>query len=90
MDWTEQEKKIAKELTQPETMKFLEKVFVQLKTSNGEELKKNIVALNNAQYGELMKVLYLVEKESKAKLNLIKKIASSPQAKKNMPTVAPR
>lgn len=90
MDWTEQEKKIAKDLTQPEVMQFLEKIFVQIKTQNGEEIKKNIVALNNAQYGELMKVLYLVEKESRAKLNLIKKIAATPKASKNIPTVAPR
>lgn len=77
MEWTEREKEIAKQLTQPEVKEFLEKILLRIDTQNGEELKKNIVALDDAQYGQLMKVLYLVKKENRAKLHLITRIATS-------------
>jgi len=85
MEWTEQERKLARELIQPGMKEFIHKVFVEIKTQNGEELKKNIVALDNARYGEIMKVLYLTEKENKAKLQLINAIARKPKEGKQAP-----
>ena len=75
--WTEQEIKLAKELTTPEILSFLQKVFVDIHTSNGDVLEKNIVALDDSEYGRLMKVLYLTRKENTAKINLLKKIANT-------------
>lgn len=75
MEWTEREIAIAKSLTEKETQDFLRKVFVDLHTENGEVLKKNIAALDDAVYGRLMKVLYMTRLENKEKINLIARVA---------------
>lgn len=87
--WTERDITVAKTLVDPETLAFLRKVFIETHTSNGDVLEKNIVALDNERYGELMKVLHLTKQESKAKIDLIQKIAKTkPEGK--APTKAPR
>lgn len=80
MVWTDREIVIAKQLSDPETMEFLRKVLVDLHTSKGAILEANIVPLDDAQYGRLMKVLYMTREENKEKLNLIKVIAKTKQS----------
>lgn len=80
--WTDRERELARQLENKEMKEFLEKIFVKLETQNGETLKKNIVALPDAEYGQLMKVLWLTKKENKAKLQLISQIAATPKEKK--------
>lgn len=89
MDWTEREITLAKTLQDPDMQGFLRKIFTEIKTQNGEELQKNIVALDDAEYGRLMKVHYLSTVENKAKINLIAKIAKMNGEKKNV-AIAPR
>lgn len=88
--WTEREIEIAKQLIEPETKAFLEKVFTKINTSNGEILEQNIVALDDAEYGRLMKVCYLARKENKAKIDLITKIARTKQGEQKTSAIAPR
>lgn len=90
MDWSEREISIAKMLQEPDTQAFLRKVFTQLVTQNGEELKKNVVALDDAEYGRLMKVHYLSTVENKAKLNLITKVSKMNATPKATVAIAPR
>lgn len=91
MDWSEKEIAIAKQLTEPDVLAFLNKVLTEIHTDNGEVLSKNVVALDDAEYGRLMKVHYLSRKENKAKISLIQKISKMKPAKENSPRpIAPR
>lgn len=90
MDWSEREIAIAKILQDPDTQNFLRKIFVQTVTSAGEVLEKNVVALDDAEYGRLMKVHYLAKEENKAKLNLIAKIAKTKTGENKSPATAPK
>lgn len=75
--WTDREIEIAKSLIIEDVQLFLKKVFVDIKTMDGlEVLEKNIVALNDEDYGKLMKIHYLAKEENKKKLALIKQIAN--------------
>lgn len=89
MEWTEREIAIAKQLQEPDVKAFLEKIFTQIVTSNGDVLAKNIVALDDAEYGRLMKVHHLSKTENKAKLDLIAKVAKK-DAGKPSSAIAPR
>jgi hypothetical protein len=80
MDWTEREIAIAKQLSEKDTQDFLRKVFVELHTQNGETLKMNVAALDDAEYGRLMKVLYMTRLENKEKINLIARISKTKPA----------
>jgi hypothetical protein len=80
MDWTEREIAIAKLLSEKDTQDFLRKVFVELHTQNGETLKMNVAALDDAEYGRLMKVLYMTRLENKEKINLIARISKTKPA----------
>ncbi len=73
--WSEREINIAKQLQEPATLAFLRKVFVDIATNKGEVLASNLVALDDAEYGRMMKVVYLAKEENKAKLNLIAKVS---------------
>ena len=77
MDWTEREIAIAKQLSEKDTQDFLRRVFVELHTENGEVLKRNVAALDDAEYGRLMKVLYMTRLENKEKINLIARISKT-------------
>lgn len=88
--WTERDIKIAQSLQDKDTQELLKKVFVDLQTYNGEEIKKNIVALDDAEYGRMMKVVYLTKKECEAKLNLLNKIAKTKKADEKKTPIAPR
>lgn len=89
--YTEREIIIAKQLSDPETMTFLRKVLVDLHTQKGEILKMNVTALDDAEYGRLMKVLYMTREENKEKLNLIKNISKMKyDSVENKKALAPR
>ena len=77
MDWTEREITIAKQLSEKDIQDFLRKVFVDLHTDKGEVLKANIAALDDAEYGRLMKVLYMTKLECREKINLIARISKT-------------
>lgn len=87
--WTNKERGIAKSLLEPDTMAFITKVFVDLKVAGVDtDLEKNIL-LDNDKYGELMKVVHLVGKENKHRINLIKQAAQTPK-KEGTTATAPR
>jgi len=88
MAWSDKERAIAKSLLEPNTSAFLKKVFTEIKVANGIELEleKNVAALDNEKYGELMKVVYLSKKENSHRLNLIQQIAQKPKEGKQTPT----
>lgn len=88
--WTEREIQIAKTLQDPTTAAFLKKVFTEIQTNNGEVLEKNIVALDDAEYGRLMKVNYLAKQENRARLDLIAKIAKTKSGEQKTAAMAPR
>jgi hypothetical protein len=90
MDWTEREIAVAKTLQEPDIQNLLKKVFTQIITSNGEILEKNVVALDDAEYGRIMKVHYLVKEEAKAKLNLIASISKKKVGEQKTGAIAPR
>ena len=91
--WSEREIAIAKQLNEPNTKAFLTKVFVELATNKGEVLASNVVALDDAEYGRIMKVVYLAKEENKAKLNLIAKVSNmkpTVDGEKKVSALAPR
>jgi len=71
MEFTEHEVSVMKVLAEVETFALLTKIFVDMPTANLAELDKNIVALSDAEYGQLMKVKYLREKDNKSRLEFI-------------------
>lgn len=77
-----------KGLSDPETLALLRKIFVDMPTANLAELDKNIVALPDAEYGQLMKVKYLREKDNKSRIEFIQKTTRIKNTK--TPTNAPR
>jgi len=91
--WTDKERGIAKQLLEPDVLAFIEKVFVKVSVAGGKDLKevlkKNVVALSNEEYGQLMKVVFLTGEENKHRINLIKQAAQEPKKKDTTPT-APR
>ena len=90
MEWTEREIAIAKSLSDKETQDFLRKVFVDIHTENGEVLKKNVAALDDAEYGRLMKVLYMTRIECKEKINLIARISKMNKSGEAPRAIAPK
>ena len=84
--WTDKERQIAKALNNEDTLAFLERIFVELLDSNEEKLKGNIVALPDAEYGQLMKVIYLSKIKNKNRLALIKSIAGGLKEVKKVAT----
>lgn len=90
MDWTEREIIIAKQLSGKETLDFLRKVFLDLHTQNGEVLKANIATLDDAEYGRLMKVLYMTRLENKEKINLVQRISKMKYGEQTAKPKAPR
>ena len=71
MQFSEHEQSIMRVLAEEETFALLTKIFVDMPTANLAELDKNIVALSDAEYGQLMKVKYLREKDNKSRLEFI-------------------
>ena len=74
MEFTEHEISVLKGIADEETLALLTKVFVDMPSANLAELDKNIVALPDAEYGQLMKVKWLTQKDNKSRIDFIKKI----------------
>ena len=89
MEFTEHEQSIMKVLAEAETFALLTKIFVDMPTANLAELDKNIVALSDAQYGQLMKVKYLREKDNKSRLEFIIK-ATKTRTTNSSGAIAPK
>ena len=91
MEWTEQERKIARELNRPDMKAFLEKIFLTINTSFSQNIKNDISlvsSMSDEEYGRLMKVLGLTKKENSARLQQITVLATAKKEKKKS-TVAP-
>ena len=78
-----------KVLAEEETFTLLTKIFIDMPTANLAELDKNIVALSDAKYGQLMKVKYLREKDNKSRLEFIIK-ATKTRTTNNSGAIAPK
>ena len=89
MEWSEREIAIAKQLCELETEAFLRKVFVELHTQKGKILEMNVAGLDDAEYGRLMKVLFLTREENKEKINLLKIISNKKQNTGEKKALAP-
>lgn len=78
-----------KTLADEETLALIQKIFIDMPSANFVELTKNIVALDNAQYGELMKVMYLTKKDNQSRINFIK-TQTKQKAERKAGTMAPK
>lgn len=82
MEFTEHEVSVLKGLADEETLALLKKVFIDMPSANLAALDKNIVALPDAEYGQLMKVKHLREKDNASRIDFIKKITKEKTTKK--------
>jgi len=89
MQFSEHEQSIMRVLAEEETFALLTKIFVDMPTANLAELDKNIVALSDAEYGQLMKVKYLREKDNKSRLEFIIKTTKT-RTTNNSGAIAPK
>ena len=89
MQFSEHEQSIMRVLAEEETFAVLTKIFVDMPTANLAELDKNIVALTDAEYGQLMKVKYLREKDNKSRLEFIIKTTKT-RTTNNSGAIAPK
>ena len=89
MEFSEHEQSLMRVLAEEETLALLKKIFVDMPTANLSELDKNIVALSDAKYGQLMKVKYLREKDNKSRLEFIIK-ATKTRTTNNSGAIAPK
>ena len=89
MQFSEHEQSIMRVLAEEETFALLTKIFVDMPTANLAELDKNIVALTDAEYGQLMKVKYLREKDNKSRLEFIIKTTKT-RTTNNSGAIAPK
>jgi hypothetical protein len=87
MTYTEREKQIAKGLNDPDTLALLEKVLTE-KYAAEEQSEKNVIALSNERYGEIMKVNFMVRQHVLNALRRIKTIAADKPV--SSPAIAPR
>ena len=89
MEFTEHEISVLRGIADEETLALLTKVFVDMPSANLAELDKNIVALPDAEYGQLMKVKYLTQKDNKSRIDFIKKITKE-KRERNAGVIAPK
>lgn len=89
MEFSEHELTVMKGISDPETMALLHKIFVDMPSANFAELSKNIVALDNREYGELMKIVYLTKKDNESRIEFIKK-ATKEKSDKPPKLLAPK
>jgi hypothetical protein len=87
MIYTEREKTIAKALNDVETLAFLEKVLTEKYTAE-EQSEKNVLALSNERYGEIMKVNFMVHQHVIGALRRVKTLAADKPT--TSPATAPR
>lgn len=89
MEFTEHELGVMKSLADEETIALLKKIFVDMPSANLAALDKNIVALPDAEYGQLMKVKYLTKQDNESRIDFIKKATKEKRVKENRP-LAPK
>jgi len=78
MTFTDTEKALARSLCEnPDMLAFLEKVFCPEREAVERELEKNVAALDDAEYGRLMKVTFLMRASFSTKLNLIRQMGGA-------------
>lgn len=77
ISFTDDDRALARNLAKsPETMAFLTRVFAPEDEPAEVELAKNVAALDDAEYGRLMKVIYITKQSFRTKLALLKKLGS--------------
>lgn len=89
MEFSEHELTVMKSIADEETLALLTKIFIDMPSANLAELDKNVVALTDAEYGQLMKVKYLREKDNKSRIEFIQKITKEKTERRNVP-LAPK
>ena len=67
----------------PNMLTFLEEMFIPEYSSLHSETEKNILALDDEQYGKAMKLFYVKRNENKAAIEEIKRLGANPNPKKN-------
>ena len=87
MTYTERDKQIAKTLNDPDTLAFLDKLLTE-KFSAEEQSEKNVIALSNERYGEIMKVNFMVREHVRGMLRRLKTL--SVDKPEQSPAKAPR
>ena len=86
--WTDREKGIAKQLLEPDVFAFIKKIFT---TINVDKTLAGNIALDDSEYGRLMKVEYLTRKNNKDRVNLIAKVSAMGEKKESKtPKIAPK
>jgi hypothetical protein len=82
MNFTDEDRKVAQELCKsPTTLAFLEKLFTPDEEPAEKELAKNVAALDDAEYGRMMKALYLMRTSFQLKLDQLKALGREPKGK---------
>ena len=89
MEFSEHELTVMKSIADEETLDLIKKIFVDMPSSNLTALDKPIMELDDAKYGQLMKVKHLREKDNLARIDFIKKQTKERKEKKDAPH-APR
>lgn len=80
-DFTPEDRIAARNLIKsPDTVALLEKVFTPDVEPMEIELAKNVAALDDAEYGRLMKTVYLTKASFKLKMAQLKKLGSGTDA----------
>ena len=88
MEYSEHEQALMKSLATEEMLALLKKIFVDMPSANLAALDKNIVALPDAEYGQLMKVKWLTQKDNESRIDFIKKTTKERPVSKS--ALAPR
>jgi hypothetical protein len=81
--YTEQEIQIAKSLIEEDTMAFLVKVFTESKSTEESKLLSNVL-LDDAQYGQLAKVIRINHIRNDKTLKHIIQVANSKREKRDI------
>lgn len=80
--FSDDERAIAQQLCKSQaTVAFLTKLFTPDTEPTEEVLAKNVVALDDAKYGRLMKVLYLSRLSFEKKMDTLKLLGRTPSVK---------
>jgi hypothetical protein len=76
-DFTPEDRIAARNLVKsPDTLAFLERLFCPEVETMEVELGKNVAALDDAEYGRLMKSVYLTKASFKLKMQQLKKLGA--------------
>jgi hypothetical protein len=89
MEFSEHELTVMRSIADEETLALIKKIFVDMPSANLAALDKNIVALDDAEYGQLMKVKHLTKVDNQSRIDFIKKQTKERKEKKDAPH-APR